>query len=244
MALSPSPSSVTDHPRGFIFDLDGTLVANMPLHAEAFARFGTRHGLPAFTEDLRARLDGKRNRDIFPILFDRELSAEEHRRYADEKEGLYRELARGRLVPLPGLFRLLDLLERRGLPAALATSAPIDNVAYTLGELGLGSRLTRVVRSDSVPRGKPHPDVFLAAAQLIEIPPAQCLAFEDAPAGVQAARAAGMRCIALTTSFPEDTFAAHGATADAVVADFEAFLAGPGSWLLSPERTRSLDSPI
>jgi len=232
MAPSASPAPGRDRPRGFIFDLDGTLVANMPLHAEAFAVFGERHRLPRFTEDLRARLDGKRNRDIFPILFDRELTADEQRRFADEKEGLYRELARGRLSPLPGLVRLLDLLDRRGLPAALATSAPLENVAYTLGELGLASRLTRVVRSDSVPRGKPHPDVFLAAAQLIEIPPAECLAFEDAPAGVLAARAAGMRCIALTTSFPEETFAAHQARADATVADFDAFLAGPGAWLV------------
>src|SRR5438045_3345095 len=182
MVLSSPPDA--GRPRGFIFDLDGTLVANMPLHAEAFALFGARHGLPPFNEELRARLDGKRNRDIFPILFARDLTAEEQRRYAEEKEGLYRELSRGRLSPLPGLLRLLDLLERRSLPCALATSAPLENVAYTLAELGLGGRLTRVVRSDSVPRGKPHPDVFLAAAQLIEIPPEGCLAFEDAPAGV------------------------------------------------------------
>ncbi len=218
--------------RGFIFDLDGTLVANMPLHAKAFARFGARHGLPPLGEELRARLDGKRNRDIFPIVFDRPLSPDELRRHAEEKEGLYRELSRGRLRPLPGLMRLLDLLERRGLPAALATSAPIENVAHTLGELGLAGRLTRIVRSDTLPRGKPHPDVFLAAAQIIEVPPVECLAFEDAPAGILAARSAGMRCVALTTSFAEETFAAHGAAADDTVADFDAFLAGPGAWLL------------
>jgi HAD superfamily hydrolase (TIGR01509 family) len=207
------------------------LVANMPLHEEAFARFGARHRLPPFTTDMRARLDGKRNRDIFPILFGRALSDEELRRYADEKEGVYREISRGRLAPLPGLTRLLDLLDGHGLPAALATSSPIENVAHTLGELGLAARLTRIVRSDTLPRGKPHPDVFLAAAQIIEVPPPECLAFEDAPAGVLAARAAGMRCVALTTSFPEATFAAHGAAADHTVADFEGFLAGPGAWL-------------
>jgi HAD superfamily hydrolase (TIGR01509 family) len=228
MWTAPSPRRA----RGFIFDLDGTLVANMALHEEAFARFTDRHGLPRLTVEMRARLDGKRNRDIFPILFERTLSADDLRRYADEKEALYRELSRGRLLPLPGLTRLLDALERRGLPAALATSAPLENVAHTLDELGLASRLTRVVRSDTVPRGKPHPDVFLAAAQLIEVPPAECLAFEDAPAGVLSARAAGMTCVGITTTFPAGTFAAHGAQPEVEVADFDAFLAGPGAWLI------------
>jgi beta-phosphoglucomutase len=219
-------------PRGFVFDLDGTLVANMELHAEAFALFTDRHGLARLTADMRARLDGKRNRDIFPILFERELSDEDQRRYAGEKESIYRELSRGRLQPLPGLTRLLDALDRHRLPTALATSAPLENVTHTLAELGLAARLTQVVRSDTVARGKPHPDVFLAAAQLIEVPPPECLAFEDAPAGVLAAHAAGMSCVAVTTSFPAGTFAAHGAPPEAEVPDFEAFLAGAGAWLL------------
>jgi HAD superfamily hydrolase (TIGR01509 family) len=224
-------------PRGFIFDLDGTLVANMPLHEEAFRLFTDRHGLPRLTAEMRARLDGKRNRDIFPILFDEVLAPEVLRRYADEKEALYRELSHGRLVALPGLTPLLDALEKRGLPAALATSAPLENVAHTLGELELASRLTHIVRSDTMARGKPHPDVFLAAAQLIEVRPEDCLAFEDAPAGILAARAAGMTCVALTTSFPGGTFAAHGAAPDVEVPDFDAFLAGPGAWLLGGDET-------
>jgi beta-phosphoglucomutase len=224
-------TSSSNLPRGFIFDLDGTLVANMGLHEEAFARFNERHGLPRFTADMRARLDGKRNRDIFPIIFDRALSPEDLLAYADEKEGIYRELSRGQLVPVPGLLRLLDALDARGLPAALATSAPIENVVHTLDQLGLAQRLTRIVRSDTMPRGKPYPDVFLAAAQIIEVPPAACLAFEDAPAGVLAARAAGMTCVAITTSFAAGTFAAHGAPPDFEVPDFDAFLDGPGAWL-------------
>jgi beta-phosphoglucomutase len=228
--MSVAPPS--RRPRGFIFDLDGTLVANMPLHEEAFRLFTDRHGLPRFTVEMRARLDGKRNRDIFPILFDEALSPEALRDYADEKETLYRELSKGRLVALAGLTRLLDALERRELPAALATSAPLENVAHTLGELGLSRRLTRIVRSDTMARGKPHPDVFLAAAQLIEVRPEDCLAFEDAPAGILAARAAGMTCVAVTTSFPGGTFAAHGAAPDVEVADFDDFLSGPGAWLL------------
>ena len=94
-------------PRGAVFDLDGTLVDNMPIHAEAFSIFASRHGLPPLTLEDRARLDGKRNRDIFPILFNRPLEDPVLRAYADEKEAIYRELSQGRLVPMRGLDRLL-----------------------------------------------------------------------------------------------------------------------------------------
>jgi beta-phosphoglucomutase family hydrolase len=218
-------------PRGVVFDLDGTIVDNMSLHARAFEEFTRRHELPPFDESIRARIDGKRNRDIFPILFGRELPPEDVRRFSEEKEALYRELSRGRIRPLRGLERLLSLLEQRRIGIAIATSAPAENVPHTLGELGLAPRFPHVVRSDTVPRGKPHPDVFLAAADLLGVPPSDCLAFEDAPIGVVAARAAGMSCVAITTTFSAEAFAAHGATPDATVADFDEYLAGPGRWL-------------
>ncbi len=90
---------VLDLPRAAIFDLDGTVVDNMSLHAEAFAVFAERHGLPALTPADRVKLDGRRNSEIFPVLFDREMSREEWQAYEHEKEGLYRELSRGRLTP-------------------------------------------------------------------------------------------------------------------------------------------------
>lgn len=217
--------------RGVVFDLDGTLTDNMALHMDAFDAFVRRHGLPALTLAARARLDGKRNRDIFPVLFGRALDEDELRALSDEKESLYRELSRGRLQPLAGLRALLAALERHGVPVAVATSAPALNVPHTLGELGLALRLTRVVRSEQVPRGKPHPDVFLAAAESIGVAPEACLAFEDAPIGLRAARAAGMACVAVTTSFSAAEFSAHGAAPDASVRDFTEFLAGPGAWL-------------
>lgn len=218
-------------PRGVVFDLDGTLTDNMACHAEAFAIFLARHGLPRLTMEMRERIDGKRNAEIFPILFGREVSAEETRQFEDEKEGAYRELSRDRLRPIAGVVALLERLEARGIGVAVATSAPEKNVAHTLAEIGLAGRLALVVRSDAVPRGKPHPDVFLHAARELGVPPDACLAFEDAPVGVTAAIRAGMRCIAITSSFPPDTFAAGSAVPDAAYRDFEAFLAHEGNWL-------------
>jgi HAD superfamily hydrolase (TIGR01509 family) len=218
--------------RGAVFDLDGTLVDNMALHAQAFAAFMSRHALPPLDAGGRARLDGKRNADIFPDLFGRALPIEELRAYAEEKESLYRELSRGRLSPLAGLERLLEHLVARGIPFAVATSGPAENVRHTLAETGLAARLAVVVRGDQVPRGKPHPDIFLAAAERLGVGPSECLAFEDSPMGVAAARAAGMTCVAITTSFSAEAFQTAGVVPDALVADFDAFLAGPGRRLL------------
>ena len=219
--------------RGVVFDLDGTLVDNMELHTQAFAGFMERHGRPPLDDAQRGRLDGKRNTDIFPELFGRDLPREELLALADEKEALYRALSRGRLVPLAGLDRLLNLLAESGIRVAVATSGPADNVRHTLAELGLAGRITDIVRGDQVPRGKPYPDIFLAAAAAIGVPPGECLAFEDSPSGVTAARAAGMLCVALTTSFSAEAFRAAGAAPDQLVPDFEAFLAGPMRRLLA-----------
>jgi len=218
-------------PRGVVFDLDGTLTDNMSCHAEAFAVFLERHGLPPLTMEVRRRIDGKRNAEIFPILFGRDLTPEETRRFEEEKEGAYRELSRDRLQPIAGVLTLLARLEEKGIGVAVATSAPEKNVAHTLGAIGLADRLGLVVRSDAVPRGKPHPDVFLYAARELGVAPDACLAFEDAPVGVTAAVRAGMRCVAITSSFPAEMFSDGEAPPDAAYRDFQAFLDHDGHWL-------------
>jgi len=211
-------------PRAVIFDIDGTIVDNMHLHAEAFAVFAERHGLPRLTPEDRARLDGRRNSEIFPILFKRDVPREEWQAYEHEKESLYRELSRGRLTPMKGLHDFIARLKHDGINVALATSAPEPNVAHTLSELGLTDDFPIIVRGDQVPRGKPAPDVFLEAARRLGVQPAACLVFEDAPMGVEAGKAAGMVVVALTTSFSDDHFRSLPVAPDLLCADFDAFL--------------------
>jgi HAD superfamily hydrolase (TIGR01509 family) len=220
-------------PQGVVFDLDGTLTDNMACHAEAFALFLTHHGLPAMTMAMRRRIDGKRNSEIFPILFDRELSTEEIRLFSEEKESAYRELSQERLQPLAGAVTLLERLALRGISVAVATSAPAKNVAHTLSAIGLADRIGVITRSDAVPRGKPFPDVFLQAAHELGVAPEACLAFEDAPLGVAAARSAGMRCVAITSTFSAAALAASDPPPDAAYPDFDAYLEGDGRWLLN-----------
>ena len=211
-------------PRAVIFDIDGTLVDNMHLHAEAFGVFAERHGLPALTRDDRARLDGRRNSEIFPILFQRDVPRDEWLAYEHEKEGLYRELSRGRLSPVQGLQMLIDRLKVDGIPVALATSAPELNVTHTLAELDLAGAFPIIVRGDEVARGKPAPDVFIEAARRLGVEAADCLVFEDAPMGIEAAHAAGMRVVALTTSFERAHFQRLVPPPALVCANFEEYL--------------------
>ena len=211
-------------PRAVIFDIDGTIVDNMHLHAEAFAVFAERHGLPPLTREDRARLDGRRNSEIFPILFKREVPRAEWQQYEHEKESLYRELSRGRLLPMKGLRLLIDRLRESDIAMALATSAPEPNVIHTLTELGLAEAFPVIVRGDQVPRGKPAPDVFLEAARRLDVAPADCLVFEDAPMGIEAAHAAGMVVVALTTSFAAAHFDQLEPPPTCTCCDFEEFL--------------------
>ena len=218
-------------PQGVVFDLDGTLTDNMEWHAEAFAHFLRRRGLPELTMELRRRLDGKRNSEIFPILFERELTPDELRDYSEEKESVYRELSSQRLEPLAGAITLIERLTARRIGVAVATSAPEKNVTHTLAAIGLADRIGVITRSDSVPRGKPFPDVFLLAAKELGVAPEACLAFEDAPVGVTAARRAGMRCGAITSTFSAETLAASELPPDAAYRDFDAYLDTDGRWL-------------
>jgi beta-phosphoglucomutase len=225
------PDLSSFRPSAVIFDVDGTVVDNMAWHAKAFDAFVERHGLPPMTLETRRRTDGKRNREIFPMLFGRDLTDAELRAFEDEKEGRYREISRDGLEPMTGLLDLLAALDRHGIPVALATSAPADNVNHTLSEIGLSDRFAAIARGDQVRHGKPAPDVFLHAASLIGVEPASCLAFEDAPLGVASARHAGMYCVAVTSTFSAEALLSAVPPPHAAYADFSAFLDDAGAWL-------------
>jgi beta-phosphoglucomutase len=204
-----------------IFDMDGALLDNMPLYFRAFRVFIERYGLQPPPPSEAARLIGRRQSDIFPALFGRPLTPEEIARYSDEAAQIYQDMLIG-VTPLPGLVRFLDLLERRRAKIGLATSAPQATVAPTLAALGITGRFAAITLGDEVPRGKPAPDIFLETARRLDQPPDRCVVFEDSLAGIAAARAAGMRCIALATTHSVADL--HAAAPDLVVADYDELL--------------------
>lgn len=194
-----------------IFDMDGVLVASGPAHAASWKMLARRHGL-AITDEQFAATFGQTSRDIIRRLWGPELTDEQIRALDDEKERLYRELITG-MVPLTiGVRETLHALHDAGLPLAVATSGPRENVDLVLDETGLRPLLAVAVTGFDVQRGKPAPDCFLLAAERLAAPPRACLVVEDTPAGIEAARNAGMPVIGLAGTHPPERLAEAGAT--------------------------------
>ena len=178
-----------------IWDLDGVIIDSAEEHRQAWHRLAQEEGLPFSDADFRATF-GKRDDDIITILWGQQ-SPERVRELADRKEAYFRDLIRKTAAPLPGAVELLRGLHEAGFLQALASSAPVANIQLISEVLGLRQYLTALVSGETVARGKPAPDIFLKAAEELGVSPARCVVIEDAVAGVQAAHAAGMRCIAV-----------------------------------------------
>jgi HAD superfamily hydrolase (TIGR01509 family) len=195
-----------------LFDLDGVIVDSRPHHLAAWHELARRHGL-AHTPDYFTRMFGLRNDAILGGLV-ADLAPDRLRDLAAEKEQLFRDAARGNLIALPGVIDLLAALEAGGVPKAIVTSTPRANLDLVLESLALDGRFEALVAEEDAGRGKPDPEGFLVAAQRLDVPAARCVVIEDAPAGLQAAKAAGMRAIGVTATRPAADLAAAGLVVD------------------------------
>jgi beta-phosphoglucomutase len=181
---------------GAIWDMDGTLVDTAALHFEAWRRVVSELGRPFTREDFAATF-GLRNPEILTKLFGDRFGPAEGAAIGDRKEEYYRAAARHGVALLPGVEALLAGLSQAGFRQAIGSSAPRANLELIL-ELTHGRPyFDAVVSMEDTQRGKPDPQVFLLAAEKIGVPPGRCVVFEDAVAGVQAARASGMKCVAV-----------------------------------------------
>ena len=179
--------------------MDGVLVDSNPLHREAWARYNRRFGLET-TEAMHQRMYGKRNDEIVRDFFGEGLSDEEVTAHGAAKEKLYREMVSDRLEDMlvPGLRPFLE--RYRATPKAIATNAEPANVDFLLDRACLRGYFLAVLDGHKVSHPKPHPEIYLRAAERLGAPPADCVVLEDSHSGVAAARAAGMRVIGISTT--------------------------------------------
>lgn len=192
-----------------LFDLDGTLIDSMPLHARAWqAWFAARGVVLDGDPQWFAASAGRSNEEILADHFPAATLAE-RTAMAEAKDAHYRALAEGALQPVAGALALLDACAAEGFKLAICTAAPLANIAVADARFGLRARVQAVVSPADGLRGKPHPDIFLRAAQQLGVAPARCLVFEDAPLGIEAARRADMAAVAVTTSLAAAGFAAY-----------------------------------
>jgi len=147
---------------------------------------------------------GMRNQEILRTLFGTKLSSEQIEEIGRRKEAIYREIVYKHLTPMPGLLRLIQELKARRFRIAVATSAPKANASLILKTLKLEHELAALVTEEDVEEGKPDPEIFLKAAEKCLASPENCIVIEDSPAGIKAAKAAGMKAIALTTTRPAE----------------------------------------
>lgn len=182
---------------GVIFDMDGVLVDSYGPHYESWRITAERRGY-SLPETVFRQVFGRTHRAIIPVVTGRDLPPEEMDAWGEEKESVYREILGRRFPAMPWAGALIDNLLRDGARLALGSSGPPENVAILLEHLPEARRLHAVVTGRDVRHGKPDPEVFLKAAGKLGLPPAACAVVEDSPAGLEAARRAGMTALALT----------------------------------------------
>jgi beta-phosphoglucomutase-like phosphatase (HAD superfamily) len=201
--------------KALLFDLDGTLIDSMPHHGAAWRTWYERNGVVPDASSSFSATAGRSNAEILADLFPA-LSTDEHEAMADAKEAIYRELAATSLALIVGAAEFVHAARAEGLRMAVCTASTPQNIALAFERHGIDrwvETVTSPADTDSGPgpgsrlRGKPHPDIFLEAARRLGLAPADCLVFEDAPLGVEAARRAGMRAVALTTTLGAEAFA-------------------------------------
>lgn len=196
-----------------IWDMDGVLVDTFDGHFRAWSRLFSDLGHPFTLDDFRGTF-GMNNRNIFKTLLGRPLAEDEFQLLSERKEVYFREGVRGTSRLLPGAADWLERFNALGLAQAVGSSAPQQNIDVHLDELDIRRFFTALASGADLP-GKPAPAVFLLAARLLGVAPADCLVIEDAVPGVMAAKRAGMRCVAVLTTNPPEALRA----ADLIVPD-------------------------
>lgn len=188
--------------------MDGVVVDSNDLHVESWKEVARRHGFDCTDPDHIGKC-GLRTVAVIRDLLRWPVSEEDAIRIGFEKEEIYRDWIRANGIrPIPGLLEFLAQACHLGIPCAIGSSAPRENVDACLQALRLEETFQTTVSGADVRHGKPAPDIFLKAAEKLGIAPRQCLVFEDAPAGIAAAHAAGMRVLALSTSHSLEEIAA------------------------------------
>jgi beta-phosphoglucomutase len=203
-----------------IWDVDGTLVDTAEMHFAAWVRLCTEHGRPFTRADFAATF-GKRNPEILHELFGPTLSDQQVAELGTIKENYYKAAARAGVDLLPGVRALLGALQAAGFRQAIGSSAPRGNVDLILDLTQTTSFFQAVCSAEDTTRGKPDPQIFQVAAERLAVPASNCVVFEDAVAGVEAAKAGTMKCVAVTFVGHHSADKLRAAGADLVLPNME-----------------------
>ena len=183
-----------------IFDMDGTMVDSMPCHAQSWLAFAQRHGVAVELDDLMRRTTGRTGAECMRELFQRDFEPTEAWALIQEKEQLYRDMFAPVFTEVAGFRQFFQQTLERGLKMGVGTAGDQHNIAFVLSHLQLPAPPHAVVGGDEGFPGKPEPAIFLEASNRMNTSAHACIVFEDAPFGIEAARRAGMRAVAVCTT--------------------------------------------
>jgi len=184
--------------RAVLWDMDGTLIDSEEFHWISWRDALANEGI-AITREQFLSSFGQRNDSIIPQWLGAATTPERIQRIANAKEELYRDLVQKKgISPLPGVATWVRRLHEQGWLQAIASAAPRPNIDVVLEALGAAHRFQAIVSAEDVHRGKPDPEVYLTAASRVGVPPGSCIVVEDAAAGIEGARRAGMRSIGVS----------------------------------------------
>src|SRR6185312_12754246 len=193
--------------KAFIFDMNGTMIDDMPYHARAWYNILNDDLNAGLTwDEVKAQMYGKNDELLIRIFGDNHFSNEKIRELSIEKERRYQQAYLPNLALLEGLQQFLEKTKEAGIVMAVGSAAIPFNIDFVLDNLNIRHYFKAIVSADDVVTSKPDPQTFLDCAALLNVAPADCLVFEDAPKGVEAALNAGMRCVVLTTMHTRDEF--------------------------------------
>lgn len=186
-----------------LWDLDGVIVDSGRYHYASYKRLFGEMGIDISEERFFAAMFGRRNWDIIRDVLPGATEAEAHR-LAEQKERFFRELVAGNIAALPGALDLLRRAHEAGLKQSIVSSTPRENIELIVRTLGVADFLDAIVGEEDSERGKPDPQPFTTAADRLGVPYGECIVIEDAPEGIAAGKAAGMRCLGVATTRPAE----------------------------------------
>ena len=193
--------------QAFIFDLNGTMINDMPYHTKAWQNLLNNQLGGNFTwDEVKPQMYGKNQEVLVRMFGPGRFTTDEMDRLAIEKERKYQQDFFPYLELLPGLHDFLGAAYQKGIPMAIGSAAIPFNIDFVLDNLNIRHYFKAIVSADDVLLSKPHPETFLKAAQLLNVTPTNCLVFEDVPKGAEAAANAGMKAVVITTTHIADEF--------------------------------------
>jgi beta-phosphoglucomutase-like phosphatase (HAD superfamily) len=193
--------------KALIFDMDGTMIDSMPAHTQSWLEFVRRHAIEVDVHDMMRRTTGRTGVEVMAELFQRALTPDEAVGHLHEKESIYRELFAPQFAEIPGFGRFAELAQARGLRIGVGTAGDRLNIAFAYTNLRMRREPDATVGGDEGLPGKPEPAIFVEVARRLQVDPAHCIVFEDAPLGIEAARRAGMRAVGICSSHSAEQLA-------------------------------------